>query len=92
MIASSNCVLSTGSAELFLGGDDLQQHAARQVVAALVIHHLDALAGGDEFAQVIQCHVAAVTRVVQAPVGVFAYEAFFGHGDCGARCCWRIAS
>src|SRR6185437_8189268 len=66
-------------AELLLGSDDLQQDAAGQVLAALVVDHFDALAAGDQLAQVIERYVAAVVGVVQAPVGVFAYQAFFGH-------------
>ena len=65
--------------ELLLTGDDLQQDAAGDVLAALVVHHFDALTACDQLAQVIQGHVAAVMRVVQPTIGVFAYEAFFGH-------------
>jgi hypothetical protein len=66
-------------AELLLAGDDLQQDAAREVLAALVVDDLDALTSGDQPAQVLERHVTAVVRVVQSPVGVFAYQAFFGH-------------
>jgi len=72
-------VPSPSRTELLLAGDDLQQDAARDVLAALVVHHLDALAARDQLAQVIEGHVAAVVRIVQPPIGVFAYEAFFGH-------------
>src|SRR2546430_16276770 len=65
--------------ELLLAGDDLQQDAARDVIAALVVHHLDPLAARDQLAQVIEGDVAAVLRVVQTPIGVFAYQALFGH-------------
>src|SRR5206468_747682 len=65
--------------ELLLAGDDLQQDAARDVGAALVVHHLDPLAARDQLAQVIEGDVAAVLRVVQTPVGVFAYQTLFGH-------------
>ena len=40
----------------------------------------DLLTLGDELAQIIERHMAAVLRVIQAAVGVFAYQAFFGHG------------
>src|ERR1700739_3246183 len=66
-------------AELLLARDDLQQDAARQVLAALVVDHLDALTAGDQPPQILERHMTAVVRVVQTPVGVFAYEAFFGH-------------
>ena len=78
-MASSSCVLEHRGAELLLAGDDLQQDAARQVLATAVVDHLDAQAGGDQLAQIIERYMAAVVRVVQTAVGVLAYEAFFGH-------------
>jgi hypothetical protein len=41
-------------AELFLLRDDLQQHRPRQVVARLVVDHLDLLARHDQLAQIIR--------------------------------------
>ena len=65
--------------ELLLARDDLQQDAAGDVLAALVVDHLDALAARDELAQVVERDVPALLGVVEAPVGVFAYQALFGH-------------
>ena len=42
------------------------------------------IAAGDELAQVVEGHMAAVLRVIQATVGVFAYQTLFGHGG-GAK-------
>jgi len=66
-----------GYAVLTAAGQNLLQHA--QATARMICQELLNDAAGDQLAQVIEGDVAAVVRVVQAPVGVFAYQAFFGH-------------
>ena len=53
---------------------------ARQVLAGLVVDDLDLLARHDELSQVFERDVAAGAGVIQAAIGVFAYEAFLLHG------------
>ena len=61
-----------GGTELFLLGDNLQQHRACQVLARTIVEHLDLLAAGDQPANILERHVPAGGRIVQSSVGVLA--------------------
>jgi hypothetical protein len=71
-------------------GNDLQQHRAGQVVAALRIANLELLAIHDQLAHVLQRDVTGDLGVVQTPIGIFLDDAVLCHagsgtaGYCGA--------
>src|SRR5690606_5677747 len=65
---------------LFMLGDDLQQHLAGEVVAALGVADLEVLAIDDELADVFDGDVARDVGVVEAAVRILLDDARLGHG------------
>jgi hypothetical protein len=58
----------------FLLRDELQQHAARDVVAAAILDDANILAGGNQLAHIILVDVPARLRIVETPVSVLAND------------------
>ena len=68
-----------GRAKLLLFSDDLQQHRTGKIIAALVVDDLDVLTDDDQLTQVLEGHMPARARVVQAAIRILSYQAFRRH-------------
>jgi hypothetical protein len=75
------------SPELLLAGHDLQQHGASDVRPALLLDDFHLLAVRDHFADVLERDVTAITRIVQAPVGILANQSLGGHSSGSGQGC-----